>query len=481
MASKPRLASKESEASSVALRDELEALSSIFGNDLKLEKPIWGNASFSVLIRLLGQDSVGASLNQMCVELGVIYTAKYPRQPPSIDVRKPRNLPNATSPIPEAEMKTLKTTLVKEAERLSESNQGDPYLFEIIRIAQDFLAEKIRKTRTVTDSVAESKGIDNADVSNTNLHSPTATTAQMEDLEMEARARKREAWLQEQQQADPTHKSATTFAVERKAETTLQTTKADEVKMTTKKSGRYYSDYEDLGAVGRGGFGHVYKARNRLDGMIYAVKKIRLDGDELQNRKTRNEATTLAKLVHPNIVRYFAAWLEEDDDASESESEGDEFDEFSESEPSILRPSSSFTGFLSRDDDDDDDESSGGFEWDEASEEDEGNAESSNSRDRMSSSKGKRFAKDKQGSARHSGVVEQPKKQTLYIVMEFVPRTVRALIDSKELIGNDNRCFELVREILDALSCVHDLHIIHQDIKPENLLIDEQGRVRGNM
>ena len=39
---------------------------------------------------------------------------------------------------------------------------------------------------------------------------------------------------------------------------------------------RYAADFEELGQIGEGGFGKVYKARHKLDGNIYAIKKIKL-------------------------------------------------------------------------------------------------------------------------------------------------------------------------------------------------------------
>ncbi|KAI8836559.1 hypothetical protein BC829DRAFT_52068 [Chytridium lagenaria] len=40
---------------------------------------------------------------------------------------------------------------------------------------------------------------------------------------------------------------------------------------------RYKNEFEELGCLGRGGFGVVYRARNRLDGQEYAVKKVKLN------------------------------------------------------------------------------------------------------------------------------------------------------------------------------------------------------------
>jgi eukaryotic translation initiation factor 2-alpha kinase 4 len=81
---------------------------------------------------------------------------------------------------------------------------------------------------------------------------------------------------------------------------------------------RYQADFIELGVLGRGGGGEVVKVRNRLDRRIYAVKKIILESERgnfaqaaaIQNRKLRREVTTISRMTHKNIVRYYQAWVE---------------------------------------------------------------------------------------------------------------------------------------------------------------------------
>lgn len=75
---------------------------------------------------------------------------------------------------------------------------------------------------------------------------------------------------------------------------------------------RYEMDFEELGHVGKGGYGSVFKVRNRLDGRFYAVKKIRLEmHDANSQQRVSREVKTMARLsAHQNVVRYYHAWVE---------------------------------------------------------------------------------------------------------------------------------------------------------------------------
>lgn len=81
---------------------------------------------------------------------------------------------------------------------------------------------------------------------------------------------------------------------------------------------RYESEFTEVNALGKGGFGTVFRCKNVLDGREYAIKKVwirydtRLPQEEFSQRlqRTLREVKSLALLDHPNIVRYYTAWLE---------------------------------------------------------------------------------------------------------------------------------------------------------------------------
>lgn len=74
---------------------------------------------------------------------------------------------------------------------------------------------------------------------------------------------------------------------------------------------RYLADFEEVEFLGKGAFGSVVKARNRLDGRFYAVKKIKLSSSVEEDERTLREIAALSRLDHPHIVRYSTCWIEE--------------------------------------------------------------------------------------------------------------------------------------------------------------------------
>lgn len=97
---------------------------------------------------------------------------------------------------------------------------------------------------------------------------------------------------------------------------------------------RYRSEFKELSALGRGGFGTVFKCENALDSREYAIKKIWIKSQMLDGKLTKHfsqklhrvlrEVKILALLDHPNIVRYYTAWLEVDNESNHTKIDDDE-------------------------------------------------------------------------------------------------------------------------------------------------------------
>ncbi|XP_054012153.1 eukaryotic translation initiation factor 2-alpha kinase [Hylaeus anthracinus] len=73
---------------------------------------------------------------------------------------------------------------------------------------------------------------------------------------------------------------------------------------------RYLTDFEPVDCLGKGGYGVVFEAKNKIDDCNYAIKRIALSNSQSSRERVMREVKALAKLDHQNIVRYFNAWLE---------------------------------------------------------------------------------------------------------------------------------------------------------------------------
>ncbi|KNG51328.1 pek protein kinase [Stemphylium lycopersici] len=82
---------------------------------------------------------------------------------------------------------------------------------------------------------------------------------------------------------------------------------------------RYIREFSELEIVGKGGYGKVFKAKHKLDGSFYAVKRIPVSPSKVAKIQEHGpeelesmleEVRSLARFDHNNIVRYHNAWLE---------------------------------------------------------------------------------------------------------------------------------------------------------------------------
>nr|AQM74582.1 double-stranded RNA dependent protein kinase [Schizothorax richardsonii] len=83
---------------------------------------------------------------------------------------------------------------------------------------------------------------------------------------------------------------------------------------------RFLEEFDLINAIGKGGFGRVFKARRKLEKKYFAVKIVK------STEKALREVGALAEFNNANIVRYYTCWVEDTayrHDSSESYSFSD--------------------------------------------------------------------------------------------------------------------------------------------------------------
>ncbi|MDK1327347.1 Stk1 family PASTA domain-containing Ser/Thr kinase [Arthrobacter sp. zg-Y1143] len=96
----------------------------------------------------------------------------------------------------------------------------------------------------------------------------------------------------------------------------------------------------------------------------------------------------------------------------------------------------------------------------------------------------RRFESEAKSAARLShphvvGVLDQGITEDLaYLVMEYVPgRTLRGLLDERGSLS-PRLALALMDAVVEGLAAAHDAGLVHRDVKPENVLLAENGRIK---
>ncbi|GAB5361024.1 hypothetical protein AAMO2058_000679000, partial [Amorphochlora amoebiformis] len=198
---------------------------------------------------------------------------------------------------------------------------------------------------------------------------------------------------------------------------------------------RYKRDYEYIGRLGKGGFGTVFLAKNKLDGQSYAIKIIQVKGSSYAAAK--QEITVLASLNHHYIVRYYHSWVES------------------------VSPYKKEEGVISG-------TNTGGFHRNEVKKD----VKDDNWLDQQDWMQSNNMTSTMPSESSYQG-----KGEWLYIQMEYCPNlTLRQVIDKNECKGNLG--WKFFRQTVEAIDHIHQKGIIHRDLKPDNIFIDSKANIK---
>ena len=285
---------------------------------------------------------------------------------------------------------------------------------------------------------------------------------------------------------------------------------------------RYQNDFEEISLLGTGGFGSVVKAKNNLDGRIYAVKIVVFDDESAStdtndtssvgghersgktpsaNLKLLREVTTLSRLQHQHVVRYYQAWVEGGeqiyDDVVQASNDNAASDALYSDSPWGREDDSNYDeGYVSsrlinemRSDSLFGKKSSlpgtdpgygyglpgygAGLDLLEELAEEEDNKKKATERtsSKMNTAKIKLMLKRQSSS--------KPKRKRLYIQMEFCKATLHeAMYDPNYDDISVEEAWHILRQILSGLAYLHGQGIIHRDLKPPNIFIGADGSIK---
>ncbi|CAG0886874.1 unnamed protein product [Cyprideis torosa] len=269
---------------------------------------------------------------------------------------------------------------------------------------------------------------------------------------------------------------------------------------------RLKSEFSVLKIIGMGGFGCVLKVRNKLDGNVYAIKRIELNPENRTlNRKITREVKLLSRLNHENVVRYYNSWIETarvenvegtststsytasskfDDHSSESNIKSDQSDGMSEFDVKFDGESGNFAAAAEDNSDSDSDlegEDLFGTSFmviNNSSDDSVAFEDSCGLKQQSDASQSCDASKENVGEGQDT----QPQKykfiQAMYIQMEFCEKaTLRNLIDGN-LYRDKPNLWRLFHEIVEGLSHIHEQGMIHRDLKPVNLFLDAGGHIK---
>ncbi|OHT12431.1 hypothetical protein TRFO_17696 [Tritrichomonas foetus] len=268
---------------------------------------------------------------------------------------------------------------------------------------------------------------------------------------------------------------------------------------------RFFKLFTVADTLGRGGYGSVIKARYKFDDAIYAVKCIPIDDEDAASDLNR-ECKILSCIHHRYIVRYYFAWIDHVTEEAAQEIRRtfhfDEDDNLYDTFTSAIAQHSSTTCIwndvtqpfshsspsesFSENDDDDDDVmfGPGSFSYHNNDTPDFGEVtfhDDVNFGNNNSESTGFSDFEEEEEEEEEAFSKKKSQNQTsfLFMQMEYCPgRSLDELFRDDSFFQDTNKQWKITREILEGLQYLHKQGIIHRDMKPSNIFIDENGNAK---
>ena len=457
--------------SSEAVEEEITVLESIYDSQFeRVSSAAWGMTSFRVKLEH--------------VSLQFMLPSTYPeRTPPMVEMSLSKG------PLQERDVKALSKECKQFIENLFKESNQEVLCHEIISFCEDFIAKRLtaqnenlftkmqdrekfalQTLKTARSQVGEDDSFDD----NNGKKELPPNAKEWANVTPDAQMRENKVIGNDKGKVAPPSTTSNWYAdfmekydIDDENDIQVQDDdwETDANHQDNNTNSRYLQEFQELQLLGRGGSGSVWKARNRLDGRLYAIKKIALN--ETLFRNIRREVTTISQLVHPSIVRYYGAWVEtRDEDASESQSTeytdtnqlGLSLEDFENKQWDDFSSSNNIIGF-SHDEEDI-------FE----PRTDDGVLDASDS------------SFDLRGEST-SGKGDEPTNKVdtrgmLFIQMEYCTGSLRDLIDSGALVGKMTDTIDLFRQMLEAIAYCHDQRVLHRDLKPGNIFIHDSEGIR---
>ncbi|KAH9514284.1 Eukaryotic translation initiation factor 2 alpha kinase 4 [Bulinus truncatus] len=287
----------------------------------------------------------------------------------------------------------------------------------------------------------------------------------------------------------------------------LELIKMNEVQLVSSsvdKQSRIDSEFKIIKVLGKGSFGDVYKVRNKIDGGIYAIKKIVLNPkSQYLNEKMMREVKLLSKLKHDHVVRYYCSWIEVISNpvttnsscscASKAASSDKDFTISHNSVQTKASVLSNFDLFCEVETGEEVGEWLINFDslevetigkyYDDNDELEYFDNNGSHEKEKITSDSSLLQLDDSTSPTQNTDHEQDffrknQMMKILFIQMECCEgRTLRNAID-EGLYNNKERIWRLFREIIQGLVYIHEQDVIHRDLKPVNIFLDSFDHVK---